>query len=176
MDPKTSEKSKRKEKKSISGLLAKIERLEKKLDILNTMGKIVPVMILSIGAILGSVVFLSSVAQYPETTFNLPETGEEVTEDFIMLYPEHYSSLTLPDEVIGLSLDDFYTNEEVVRFYAQKSGEEKIEIGTAEQGNETGEYKTNWESATTGSYTVWSEIESLDGSIVRSESVVVEVK
>ncbi|MFC1780510.1 hypothetical protein ACFLY9_02350 [Patescibacteria group bacterium] len=176
MDPKTERKVVRKEKKSISGLLAKIERLEKKLDILNTMGKTVPVMILSIGAILGSVVFLSSVAQYPETTFNLPETGEEVTEDFIMLYPEHYSSLTLPDEVIGLSLNGFYTNNEVIKFFAQKTGEEKVEISIASKESESGEYKADWESATAGSYTIWAEIESLEGSVVQSESIVVEIK
>lgn len=166
------------EGKSIGGLLAKINRLEKKLDLLNTLGKTMPVVIISAGSILGSLVYLSSVATFPENTSQLPQTGEEtqITEDFIILYPEYYSEITLPDEVIGLSINGFYTTGEKVTFYAQKSGEENIEIGSGEKDLEDGEYKTIWENAASGTYTLWAEIETLNGTKTCSTSISVNVK
>lgn len=173
------EKTKQQTKKaSISGLLAKIEKLEKKLDLLNTLGKTMPVIILSSGAILGAIVYLSSVATIPDTTSTLPETGEEatLTEDFVILYPEYYTSVTLPDKVSGLSINGFYSDLTQVTFIAQKQGASAIEIGIGQKGSERGEYTTTWTSATEGRYFLWAEITHESGAEYKSDYIIIDIQ
>lgn len=167
---------KKKEKASIGGLLAKIDKIEKKLNLLSTMGKTMPVIVLSTGAILGSLIYLLSVATVPETS-QLPATGEEenITNNFVMLYPENYSATTLPDDVIGLSLEGFYDELTQVTFHAQKAGDEIIDIGVGEKGSETGEYKTTWQNAPRGKYYIWAKITHESGLEYKSASVVVDI-
>jgi len=171
--------SKRQVKKSDAPgtLLAKIERLERKLDLLNTLSKTMPVIIISTGAILGSLIYLLSVATIPETSSQLPTTGEEltITNDFVILYPEYYSSISLPDEAIGLAINGFYADSTEVKFFAQKQGEDIIEIGKAQKGSDAGEYKATWESTDAGRYFLWAKISEEDGTEYKSTSIIVDI-
>lgn len=165
-------------KKSIEGLLAKIEKIEKKLDLLNVLGRTMPVVIISVCALVGSLIYISSVATWPTVDFSLPQTGEDITitNEFFMIYPENYSSIALPDEIIGLSTKGFYTNGEIVVFLAQKSGGEILEIGEGYRGLEKGEYKTSWAKVPQGRYSVWAEVVNTDGTRTRSASVTIDIQ
>ncbi|MDD3648161.1 MAG: hypothetical protein PHS44_06730 [Candidatus Dojkabacteria bacterium] len=177
--PKKMEKEKSsKEKKSISGLLERIARIEKKLDILNSLSKTMPVVVIGTAVLLGSLLYLSSVAFIPDSTFTLPQTGEEttITKDFILIYPEQYSTITLPDEVVGLSLNGFYPKDTEVTFVVKNSLEETFEIGLGEKGTEEGEYKTYWSKYAAGKYDVWVEITQPDGTKEKTETVTVDAK
>lgn len=166
-----------KKEPSLGGLFAKIDRIERKLNLLTILGKTMPVIILSSGAILASLLYLMTNATIPLSTTELPQTGDEiaVTNDFIILYPENYSSTSLPDEVVGLSLKGFYDDLTKVGFFAQKSGEDIIEIGEGEKGSESGEYRTSWTGATTGRYYLWTKITRESGVEYKSASVIVDI-
>ncbi len=168
---------KKQEKKSIGGLLEKIERIEKKLDLMNIMGKTMPVVIICAGSILGSLVYLSSVSYYPEGNIELPQTGEgTTTENFTILYPEYYSEITLPDDIYGLSTEGFLPNTEKVIFYAQKLSSDPFEIGIGEKTTETGQYMVSWQNSEPGTYYLWAEIESIDGSKKITSPITVYIK
>jgi hypothetical protein len=167
----------REEKNSIGGLLAKIDKIDRKLNLFSTLGKTMPAIVLSSGAILGALVYLISIATVPDTTTELPATGGEieVTNDFVILYPENYSSTSLPDEVKGLSLNGFYDDLTRVTFLAQKYGGDEIEIGEGTKGSEAGEYTTTWASADAGKYYVWAKITKESGLEYKSASVIVNI-
>ena len=157
-------------------LLSKIERLDKKLDLFNILGRAMPAVILSSGSILGTIVFLLSVATVPEVT-SLPETGEEtsITEDFVILYPENYTYTTLPDDVVGLSTEGFYDDLTRVVFFAQKEDGKIVEIGEGQKGSENGEYRTVWSDTTAGKYYLWAKIIYESGVEYKSTSVIVQI-
>lgn len=172
-------KKRKKEEESVSGLLAKIERIEEKLNLLSVMGKSMPVIILTTIAILGSVTYLLTVSEVPQTDQlqgELPQTGSyEKTEDFVLLYPEQGAEITLPDKVKGLSLDGFYADNTVVTFFAQKKSGSTFTLGTAQKGYEPGEYKINWQAAPEGEYFLWATIQS-GQQIVQSETIEISIK
>ncbi|MBU0975552.1 MAG: hypothetical protein ABIE03_06705 [Patescibacteria group bacterium] len=165
-----------KKEKSIGGLLERIARIEKKLDIINSLSKTMPIVVISTGMLLGSLLYLSSVAFIPNSSFELPQTGDEktITEDFVLIYPEQYSTITLPDEVVGLSLESFYSKDTKVAFYVKNSSGETFEIGLGEKGTEDGEYKTYWSKYAAGRYEMWVEITHPDGTVEKTETTIVD--
>ncbi len=166
-----------KDKDSIQGLLAQIDRIEKKLNLLSTLGKAMPSLIISTIAILLSVTFLSFTANIQESINQeeLPQTGEEITTNFVILYPEDRSSISLPDQVIGLSLDGFLSEDRKVIFYAKSETGVISKIGQAERGIEQGKYQTYWDYTLPGKYLIWAEI-SKDGIIQKSQKIEVNIK
>lgn len=168
----------KKQNKSIGGLLERIARIEKKLDIINGMSKTMPVVVMGTAVLLGSLLYLNSVATIPEDEFSLPQTGSEetITEDFVIIYPEPYSSFSLPDEVIGLSTTGFYPKDTSVTFYVKNSSGEIFDIGSATKGDEEGEYRTTWPKYESGRYEMWVEIMDKNDSIQKTETIIVEVK
>lgn len=150
--------------------------MEKKLDLFNVLDKSMPAVLLSSIAILGSIIYLSSVATIPDTTIELPKTGEEIpiTEDFVFIYPELYSTISPPDQVSGL-----YVGSETiiqVEIFTQKSGESPVSLGLAKTGTEKGEYIATWESAETGTYYLWAEVTYEDLSLASASPIVILVE
>ena len=73
----------------LGGLIAKIEEIDKKLELFKTMNRTMPVMILVTLGILTATVYLSAVATVPttdsETVAELPETGESDDDNDFLL-------------------------------------------------------------------------------------------
>lgn len=172
-------KNQSKQEKTAKGLLGKIEAIDKKLNLFSILGKSLPAFIISSGALLVSILYMSSVAYVNETPAELPQTGsaDEIlaTESFIILYPEESSEISLPSEIVGLSLDGFYTMNEEVSFIAREAGKTTRIVGIGEKGEGVGEYKANWENMSPGTYTIWAQIDSPDGTKLKSEEISVEV-
>lgn len=164
----------------MSGLFEQLERIDKKLDLFNILGKSMPAVLIATTAILGSVAYVSSVANIPTTPVELPQTGEEVedtavTESFIILRPEYRSTMSLPATVSGIHVDGFYPDDYTIEFFVQKEQGLVRSIGTGEKADEIGVYETIWEEATRGKYYVWAEISQTDGTVHSSAKIVVNV-
>lgn len=162
-----------------SGLFATLERIDKKLDLLNVMSKTMPAFLVAVGGIVGTLGYLSLGAEnLSNAPVELPVTGEEVqiTNAFIILFPEYQSSITLPDTVSGLSIDGFYTKEDAVEFFIQKNDGIVKSLGIGSKGTEDGEYLAKWEEATPGQYFVWAEITGSDNITLSSAKIAVTIK
>jgi hypothetical protein len=166
------------QKESIGGLLATLERIDKKLNLFSTMNKTMPAVLLASVAVLTAVFYVRSVAYIPDTTNLLPETGEEAetTQDFVILYPEYRSSMALPDTVVGLAKSGFYSESTTVEFFIEDSNGHVTSIGIAEKGTVGGEYFVLWDAAAEGSYKLWAEITPQGETTVQSPTVSFEVK
>jgi hypothetical protein len=163
---------------SIGKLIAKLEKIEQKLNVFTTLKKTMPVLLLSSAMMVGVLVYLSSVAQQVNVTSELPQTGSEeyVTKDFIVLYPETYSSISLPDDLIGLALKKGSYTDVKVSFFAQRQSDQIIELGEGQKTNKSGEYKTRWISAPPGRYTLWAIVTKPDNIQVKTRSIIVDVQ
>lgn len=171
-------KSKEEKKESIGGLLATLERIDKKLNLFNTMNKTMPAMLLATAAILTAVVYVNRVAYIPDTQITLPQTGEDstVTQEFIILYPEYRSTITLPDTLVGLALNGFYTDNTAIEFFVQSEQGVTTSLGIASKGSVEGEYFVKWNGAESGSYTLWAELLKPGETSIQSPTVGFNVK
>jgi len=173
---KKSPKSKSASKPSFNKPANIIEKIDKKLDLFNILGKTMPVIILTSGSILWSLFYMSLHATVPETT-ELPITGEEIqeTEESAIIYPENNSDITLPDKIIGKFTEDSTLSYSKIKYYYENSDGEVEEIGEA-TSNENSQFEADWTSATSGSYNLWAEIEKEDSDKVKTASIIVNVK
>jgi hypothetical protein len=160
----------------INAFIKKIYRLEKRLDLLNIIGKVMPVIFIACGSLIWSFSYLSLHANIPESTIELPVTGEEIpeTENFVILYPENGSSISLPDIIIGKAVEGYLKGDEKITFYIQKDNEEPVALGIAEDKGD-GYYEVSWTEGDIGNYSIYAQIETTDGYIENSAVVIMNV-
>jgi len=161
-----------------SSILQKIETLDNRLQISNILGKVMPVIVIGTVAVVTSVTYLVFAVTDPssQTVLELPQTGDDVAKDVAIIFPENFVTLELPSEVILFSENGHYSNDTVIIFYAQKDGGATITVGSAQQDARQGQYKTKWKNASSGTYTLWAEINKTDGTSLSTPSVVVDIK
>jgi hypothetical protein len=167
-----------KKQKFFPKLFKKIEKLDDKLSLGKTLGRTMPAVLLTATAITGSLMYLVSVAEIPESSWSLPLTGDETTisDNFVLLYPEHLSTIYLPDEISLLSINGFLPEGSTVTFYAQSSENLVLELGKAKLGSEDGEYTFTWSEATENTYLLWAEVTDVSGTTVQTSPITVTVK
>ncbi len=164
---------------SISSLLSRLEKIEKKLDLINTMGKSMPVFILSLIAVVGSIAYLSLNSFIPATdkVEELPQTGEGVrrTSDFTISYPKNEATITLPYTIIAKTTSNPQKIEKV-KFWRQYNAKEKKLIEDAQYNPSTNEFTVTWSNTPSRKYKVWAEIKAQDGYTYFSFPITVYVK
>ena len=160
----------------INTFIKEIYRLEKRLDLLNIIGKVMPIIFIACGSLIWSFSYLNLHANIPESTIELPVTGEEIpeTENFVIIYPENGSSISLPDIIIGKAVEGYLEGDEKIIFYIQKDNEEPVSLAITEnKGNSY--YEASWPESETGEYSIWARIEFSDGLIEKSTVVIIDI-
>ena len=161
-------------KKRDISLLERLKRIEKKLDVFNTMSKTMPVLLVFSIAMVTFVGFTGMTTQSIES--NLPETGVQTTEKLKIVYPEENVATSTPVDIIVLSADGFYSQDIILTCFSQSESGITEEIGEMQRGETAGEYRIRWENVISGAYSLWVEVEDSYGNIEKSENVIINVK
>jgi len=156
MPSKKTTNSKDKKPQTVESLIDKLARIDKKLDLFFTLSKSMPAIFIASFGILFTTVYLSSVAKKSTNDFTLPETGEEIeyTENFKILLPEAGSKITLPYEILVVSMEGTLQNHKI-EIFRKTENNEAIKIGEPYVGTARGEYRLFWNENTSGTKTIF---------------------
>lgn len=149
---------KKESEKSIASLLAKIEEIEKKLDLISVIGKAMPIIIISTVFVIASFSYLWTHADRSLNTNILPITGDKVSK-IDLLISGNLKNLQTPTTATIIDTNLLTNDRDVVisGFLQDQSGS-ITEIKDIIPTKHDGEFNLKIPKLQNGDYILWVEI------------------